>query len=150
MHWRPALGERNVHTCLIKSTFFILSAKATSSTSEVERVTHFCVPENQQTAAPPHITTPPEMDYLSVALLAKSASAKTSNQHHYPADMLYQNDLWASGTVQDAIKKKKCRKKEKSSEKEETAGTRRTPTGRQEGGRSPRKCPSAGDHHSFS
>ena len=62
------------------------------------------------------------MDYLSVALLAKSASAKTSNQHHYPADMLYQNDLWASGTVQDAIKKKNCRKKKSQAKKKRRQG----------------------------
>ena len=44
---------------------------------------------------------------------------------------------------------KNCRKEETPSEKEETAGTRGTSTGRQEGGRNPHECLSAGGYHSY-
>ena len=53
-----------------KSLFGTLRHMATCSASVVESVTHFCVLENQLTAAPPHITTPPDTDLRSVALLA--------------------------------------------------------------------------------
>ena len=46
------------------------SDMATYSASVVESVTPFCVLENQFTAAPPPVTTPPDTDLRSVALLA--------------------------------------------------------------------------------
>ena len=79
MHYRLALGKRNLQTCLIKSASLIPSAIATYSALDVERVMHFCVLENQLTAVPPHITTPPEADLVSVALLVKSEFSNTSN-----------------------------------------------------------------------
>ena len=46
------------------------SASATYSASVGDSVTHFSVLENNDTQAPPHITSPPETDLLSAATLA--------------------------------------------------------------------------------
>ena len=55
---------------LEKIPTFLTSASATYSASVVGSLTHFCVLENQDTQAPPHITNPPETDLLSAALVA--------------------------------------------------------------------------------
>ena len=57
-------------TCLKNNNSFTASPRATYSASEVERVTHFYVLENQHTHAPAHVIAPPDTDLLSVALLA--------------------------------------------------------------------------------
>lgn len=44
----------------------------------------FLRPRNQLTAAPPHITTPPDTDLRSVSLLAPSASANASKSYPEP------------------------------------------------------------------
>ena len=73
MHGMPRVGRVGKvkhYTCLIKRASLAHSDMATYSASVVESVTHFCVLENQLTAAPPHITTAPDTDLRSVALLA--------------------------------------------------------------------------------
>ena len=57
-------------TCLENNISFTASPRATYSASEVERVKHFCVLENQHAHAPAHIIATPDTDLLSVALLA--------------------------------------------------------------------------------
>ena len=69
MHGMPTSANVKRQTCLRKSTSFITSASATYSACVVESVTHFCVLENQDTQAPPHITNPLETGILSAALL---------------------------------------------------------------------------------
>ena len=79
---RPLVILENRDACLTKTrkkkhntylkniASFMVSASATYSASVVECVTRFCVLENQHTLAPAHITASPEIDLLSVALLA--------------------------------------------------------------------------------
>ena len=63
------LGNIKRQICLKSNYSFTASPRATYSASEVERLTHFWVLENQDTLVPPHmITPPPDTDHLSVAL----------------------------------------------------------------------------------
>ena len=64
------LGNIKRQICLKNNNSFTASPRATYSASEVKRVTHFWVLENQHTLAPPHMITPPDTDRLSVALEA--------------------------------------------------------------------------------
>ena len=79
-HGIPLPGIMKRQTCLKNNTSLTASLRATYSALEVERVIHFCVLENQHTHAPAHIIAPPDTDLLSVAILALSASAKTSKE----------------------------------------------------------------------
>ena len=69
-HGMTLLGNIKRQICLKNNNSFTASPRATYSASEVERVTHFWVLENQHTLAPPHMITPPDTDRLSVALKA--------------------------------------------------------------------------------
>ena len=83
MHQETPVDREQVQrqTCLKNNNYFTASPRATYSASEViERLTHFCVLENQLTHAPAHIIAPPDTDLLSVTLLAQSASAKISKE----------------------------------------------------------------------
>ena len=66
-HGIPLPGIMKRQACLKINNFFTASPRATYSASEVERVTHFCVLENQHTHAPAHIIVPSDTDLLSVA-----------------------------------------------------------------------------------
>ena len=70
MHGMSTAGNVKRQTCVRNRTSFMTSASATHTASVVETVTHFCVLDNQDTQAPPHITSPPEDDLLSAAILA--------------------------------------------------------------------------------
>ena len=69
-HDIPLPGNMKRHTCLKNNNSLTASPRATYSASDVERVAHYCVLENQHTYAPAHIIAPPDTDRLSVALLA--------------------------------------------------------------------------------
>ena len=70
MHGIPTSGSMKRQTCLENNTSIMTSASATYFASVVGNITHFCVLENQDTEAPPLITSRLETDVLSVALLA--------------------------------------------------------------------------------
>ena len=56
-----AVGNIKRQSCLRNRTSSMTSARATYSASVVDSVTQFCVLENHDTQAPPHITSPPEL-----------------------------------------------------------------------------------------
>ena len=62
----PALGNIKRQTCLKNKFFLPTSDIATYCAWFVESVPHFCVLECHKTGPPAYITTPPEIDRLSV------------------------------------------------------------------------------------
>lgn len=69
-------GRKKLHAYrILHIASLMMSASATCSASVVESVSHLCVLEKQQSYAPAHITDRPKPELLSVALLAKPASA---------------------------------------------------------------------------
>ena len=63
-------NPKSKHLYRVNIASLVVSASAACAASVVERVSHFCVLENQHTHTCGHITAPPETDLRWVALLA--------------------------------------------------------------------------------
>lgn len=100
-------GKHDIHLLpgsikRLKNNSFTVLSRATYFTSVGERAKYFCVLETQLTQAPPHKITPRETDLLSVALLAKSASAKAFRE------ILAYVPLWQNSSLRSMRVIKRC------------------------------------------
>ena len=79
----PGITKRQ--TYLKSNNSFAASPRATYSASDVERVTHFQVLENQHTHVSPDIIAPFDTDLLSIALLASAETSRESTTDGCPS-----------------------------------------------------------------